>query len=591
MSLVCGIYQLRQDAARPDAWHSHLRAHLNRGSTGRISEFDDGRLFVLKLDLGAFDDPGWSVGDRHVTALAGDAILNDHVEQRDRADDMAILAALDPAELRPALLASRGYFNLVHYHRDEQRLALGVDRVGVRSLYVYRDNDTLVFSGAIRLIETLPGIHLTTDLQGVLESAAFGVPLGERTRYKEVSCLRGGTLLHFEGDRENRDRYWKFDRDACTTIEANLDGTLDELYTTFQRAVALRAGRRRVVFSALSGGLDSRSVTTELWRRGLDVHSLNVSWQGSQDDVLARLYAQKLGLTHHFVPRPLEEAGNSLAQRLHTLIDSLGPRYPDLPSTRRQMWSGNGGSLGLGHTKMTREASALLNAGDMAGAARHYLSKAKCHLSGKLLRGMTARWAETLPFDSLMAELSQLHCAEPARALYVFRMEHDQRRLLAFHFEQIDLVPFEFIEPLFDPEVLRIVCRLPMDFCHYHHMYHEWLKRFPPEMLAVAWQVYPGHEACPVPMSPGAFDQWKPPQRHSALHIARGAVDGALGYLAHLRQYRGVLRTDRVLAAYAMQGLRIRDTSHLLKQVDLLGPALAHTSSRIDMPASATHPG
>jgi len=170
-------------------------------------------------------------------------------------------------------------------------------------------------------------------------------------------------------------------------------------------------------------------------------------------------------------------------------------------------------------------------------------------------------------------------------------MEHDQRRLLAFHLEQIDLVSFEFIEPLFDPEVLRIVCRLPMAFCLYHHMYHEWLKRFPPEILTVAWQVYPGHEACPVPMPPGAFDQWKPPQRHSALHVARNAVRGALEYVANLRRYRGVLRTDRVLAAYALQGLRIRDTSHLLKQVDLLGQALAHTASRVDLPPTVRHPG
>lgn len=591
MSLLCGIYRLRPGAAVSDRWRSHLRSHLKRGSTGTVAEFDDGQLFVLKLDLGAFDDPGWAVDDRHVTALAGDAILGDGSGERDRADDMAILAELDPAALRPALAASRGYFNLVHYHRGEQRLALGVDRVGVRSLYLYRDADTLVFSGAMRLIETLPGIRLTTDLQGVLETAAFGVPLVERTRYREVRCLHGGTLLHFDGDRESRDRYWKFDRDACTTISTNLDHTLDELYAAFQQAVALRAGRRRVVFSALSGGLDSRSVTTELWRRGLEVHSLNISWQGSQDDVLARLYAQRLGLEHHFVPRPLEEAGNSLAQRLHALIEELGPRYPDLPSTRRQMWSGNGGSLGLGHTKMTREATALMNAGDIAGAAKHFINKTKFHLSGKLLPGPMAQWAEGLPFDSLMAELAQIHCAEPARALYVFRMEHDQRRLLAFHLEQIDLVSFEFIEPLFDPEVLRIVCRLPMAFCLYHHMYHEWLKRFPPEILTVAWQVYPGHEACPVPMPPGAFDQWKPPQRHSALHVARNAVRGALEYVAHLRRYRGVLRTDRVLAAYALQGLRIRDTSHLLKQVDLLGQALAHTASRVDLPPTVRHPG
>jgi hypothetical protein len=110
-------------------------------------------------------------------------------------------------------------------------------------------------------------------------------------------------------------------------------------------------------------------------------------------------------------------------------------------------------------------------------------------------------------------------------------------------------------------------------------------------MLSVAWQVYPDHEACPVPMPPGAFDQWKTPQRTTGSRIRRDALRGALGFLSRLRRFRGVLRPDRVMAAYALQGLQIRDTSHLLKQVELLDNALAHTASRIDSPDSMRYPG
>ena len=502
MSLTCGIYALHPRTALPNSWRLHLRARLNRGDSGTIAEFNDRRLFALKLDINAFDSPGWTVDDRHVTALSGDGIFTSDGEARDRADDMATLALATSAELRPILLGSRGYFNLVRYDRADGSLILAVDRVGVRSLYIYSDGNVLVFAGAIRLIESLPGIRLTVDLRGVFETASFGVPLGERTRYREVQCLRGGTLLRFGNGQEIHDRYWKFDRDACTQVTPDIDTTVDALYAEFGNAVALRAGRRKAVFSALSGGLDSRGVTAELRRLGLDVHAINVSWPNSQDDVLGRMVAEKLGVTYHHAPRPIEESGNSLSRRLCRLLSEKAALCVDLPSIPRQLWSGNGGSLGIGHTKMTREATSLLNAGDAAGAASHFIHAIKFNLSGKLLRGSIARWAEALPFSSLMAEIDQIHCAEPARTLYVFRMEHDQRRLLAFHFEQIDLVPFEFVEPLFDPEVLRIACRLPMDYCLYHHMYHDLLKRFPPEVLSVPWQVYPGHEPCPIPLPP-----------------------------------------------------------------------------------------
>lgn len=590
MSLACGFYLLRPDARVPGTWQAHLRSQINRGNAGAVAEFDDGRFFALKLDLGAFDAPGWKVGTRYVTALSGDAIFDVGLDQRDRTDDIAALAGAGLEDLHPLLAASRGYFNLVHYDRSDQRLALAVDRVGERSLYLYRDDDVVVFSGALRLIETLPGIHLTTDLQGVLETAAFGVPLGLRTRYKEVRCLGGGALRLFDGASEQLDRYWKFDRDACTEVTTDIEGTLDELYAQFQRAVALRAGRRKTVFSALSGGLDSRSVTTELWRRGLEVRALNVSWPGSQDAVLARLYAQRLGIDYHHVARPLDESGNSLSQRLCALLQEQASIGGIAPCAARQIWSGNGGSIGLGHVKARREVGALISSGDVAGAVRRLIAATKFNLSGKLLKGAVAGWAEALPFDSMMAEITQLRCQDPSRSVYVFLLEHDQRRLLAFHFEQIDLVPFEFIEPLFDPEVLRVVCRLPMEFCRYHRMYHQWLQRFPPEILSVAWQVYPGHEPCPVPPPADAFDQWKPPRHHGRAKACGDAVRGALRFLWQRRRYRDVLRADRVLGAYALQALQVRDTSHLLRQVDLLRVALSHSAARVHIPAAANHP-
>lgn len=591
MSLVCGMYLLRLGAAFPAGWARHLRENLDRGHSGSIAEFSDERLFLLKLDLGAFDAPAWRVSDRCVTAISGDAILRDDPVVRGRADDMQALEGVDVANLRPLLLSARGYYNLVHYDRADHRLALAVDRVGVRSLYIYRDSNVLVFAGALRLIEGLPGIRLTTDLQGVMEWASFGVPLDIRTRYKEVMYPLGGSQLRIADGQLTTDRYWKFDRDACTTVRSDLDGAMDELYAEFQKAVRLRVGRRKGVFSALSGGLDSRSVTTELWRLGLDVHSLNVSWPGSQDAVLGNAYAASLGLKHHYAERPLEDVGDNFALRLQQLLAKEAHHCADLPSTGRQMWSGNGGSLGLGHTKMSAPVTKLLAAGDVPGGARQFLKTFNFGLSGTLLRGALARWAENLPYESLMREIGQMQCSEPARLMYLFRMENDQRRLLAFQFEQIDLVPFEFIEPMFDPEVLRIVCKMPMEFCLYHHMYHQWLKRFPPEIFSVAWQVYPGHEPCPVPAPEPAFNQWKTPRRRPRGSLITPMLGSALKYLRRRTQFRPLLRTDRVLAAYLARGLEVRDTSHLLRQVDLLGTALTASQGRVDVPASVPFSG
>src|SRR5690242_12839997 len=212
MSLVCGIYLLRPGAEFPAGWANHLRTNVSRAGHGRVTEFSDGRLLLLKLDLGAFEAPAWSETDRYVTTISGDAIFREDLPVRGRADDIAALEGLGVLDPRPLLVKARGYYNLVRYDRTDHRLVLAIDRVGVRSMYVYRAGDVLVFAGALRLIESLPGVRLTTDLQGVMEAAAFGVPLDERTRYKDVSYMFGGSQLLLADGKVTADRYWKFDR-------------------------------------------------------------------------------------------------------------------------------------------------------------------------------------------------------------------------------------------------------------------------------------------------------------------------------------------------------------------------------------------
>ena len=264
----------------PREWLEYLGSRAIRDHSSTF--WSDDRLYLQKSDIGAFA-PGWSHTDRSVTALAGDAILTSGL--RDRSHDMV---ALDAEALEPLLKRSRGYFNLARYDKQSRVLTLANDRLGMRPLYVYDDGELVVFSGALKLIRDLPGIRLTMDLTGVLQTAAFGYPLAERTHYDEIRYLSGGTL--WRGGEVSR--YWRWEREEVRT---DVEAVMDELYSTLREAVALRRGERQQVFAALSGGLDSRCVATELWHQGAEVHSLNVSWQGSYDDILGRMYAEQLG--------------------------------------------------------------------------------------------------------------------------------------------------------------------------------------------------------------------------------------------------------------------------------------------------------
>ena len=197
MSLFCGIFALDAAAEIRPEWRTSLRRNLSRSGEGSITEHADRRLYLAKLDLGAFDAPGWRSDQSGATALSGDSLIAGREPSMSRAYDVERLHALTalPSDLAATLRSSRGSFCAAAYRARQGELVLATDKLGVRPIYWTSDGRNLAFAGALRLIENLPNLPLTVDLRGALEEACFGFPLADRTPYVQIRSLRGGGLL------------------------------------------------------------------------------------------------------------------------------------------------------------------------------------------------------------------------------------------------------------------------------------------------------------------------------------------------------------------------------------------------------------
>ena len=133
----------------------------------------DDRLFLLKLDIGAFDAPAWRVDERYVTTIGGDAILR-------RLSD----AAARTTWPRSKESASRTCGRCSSMARLLQPRALRPQRSPTWSLAERSGRNALdvrlpttaswwCSRCAMRLIENLPGVRLTMDLHGVTGSGRF----------------------------------------------------------------------------------------------------------------------------------------------------------------------------------------------------------------------------------------------------------------------------------------------------------------------------------------------------------------------------------------------------------------------------------
>jgi asparagine synthase (glutamine-hydrolysing) len=160
--------------------------------------------------------------------------------------------------------------------------------------------------------------------------------------------------------------------------------------------------------------------------------------------------------------------------------------------------------------------------------------------------------------------LDEVRCEdEPGREMYFFRMAHDQRRHLALHFEDADLHRMEFLLPFYDADLLSAVASMPVDYGVGHRLYHAALRHFPATVTKVAWQTYPGHEPCPIPLPESAIDQWGDRQKDIIRRRRRRGILGEVARVATIRPFpHRLLNRPYLIAAAIGHWLGIDDYAY-----------------------------
>lgn len=180
------------------------------------------------------------------------------------------------------------------------------------------------------------------------------------------------------------------------------------------------------------------------------------------------------------------------------------------------VWTGEGGSVGLGCVYISPEIVTLLRAGDWDAAIDIYLRQQQKTILTRILNPELARQLQGHLHVRLRTELESIRHPDPVRAFYIFLNLNGPRRHLVNHFDTIDQHRLEFQVPFYDSELLEYLTSLPVDPCLYHRFYVKWLALFDPAVRAVPWQTYPGHVPSPVPIPDDLPDQWSAPA--SAVH-------------------------------------------------------------------------
>jgi hypothetical protein len=542
----------------------------------------EGELYCCaKVDIGAFGAPGVVIDDAARFALmAGEPLLGSDVADRNvhlrSIHERCIRGDVSP------LQQATGAFCIAQYDPTTRMLRLTVDKLGLRPLYYAVSSEFVVFSSALRVIEALPYPSRTLDLRGVAEATAFGYPLADRTPYAQVRCSRAAEIVSVTPRDVQKARYWHWD--AVPTSVTPEAAAAEGVFAEFQRAVDRRLRGDRVTAAFLSGGLDSRAVVAAVREKGTETHTFNFARPGTQDQVFGRQIAAALGTSHYELPKNAGDRKPDYARLMASAWSLVQEHLPAdrTPERPHLVWSGEGGSVCLGHVHMHQSVVATLRAGDIGAAIRQFLRLEDLNVPLRLFTSSVASsLAETI-VDGIREELAGLAGVEPGRQFYLYLLLNDQRRKLASHFENIDLHRVELQLPFFDSDFLTSVIAVPVDYCLGHRFYHRWLENFRPTITSVPWQAYPGHVPCPIEGTEHLAYQWDIQyQRTEAAAQNRALLQQTFDLLAADDFPLGVLSRRKLAAAFVLHATGIRCYDYALKAA-----ALCYVYSRKCAPAT-----
>ena len=508
MTIFCGAYALDPSFELPPALIDELRTHVTRSPTDRPREFRTRGAYVASVDIGAFAGSGTlDQGSGGFSVIAGEPLLTgatdtDDTQGRNRDEDLALIAAgLRSGTPYATLRQAAGTFCGVDYDVVTHTMTVYVDKCGVRPVYVWAGPRFVVFASALRILEAVRMVPKQFDMRGVTEIAALSYALGDRTPFRDIAMLRAGEAVRMAGGHVERAQYWRWDGPLD---EIDYDTATQRAYDAFLAAIVRRQRSQVVTAAFLSGGLDSRVIVGGLAALGNDVHTVNYAPDGSQDQVFARLVADQLHLKHTQIETNAANVGQGY--RKDAVNAWIRQTFPSLSSAGKApvLWSGDGGSVGLGYVYMTPEIVSAMERGATAEAITLFSQG----VPRRIFRRSAVEEIAKLTFQGIAEELAAIEGPDQGRRFHLFLMLNDQRRHLSQHFEDIDLDRIEFHLPFFDADFLDSVLRLPNNWLMAHRFYMDWMEHFPNALKSIPWQAYPGHIPCTLPSPPGLKYQW-----------------------------------------------------------------------------------
>ncbi|NDV19827.1 asparagine synthase (glutamine-hydrolyzing) [Pseudodesulfovibrio sp. JC047] len=197
------------------------------------------------------------------------------------------------------------------------------DHLGVKPLYVYEDDEKILFSSELRAIINAERVDLEPNVEGLASYFTYRYCHAPYTLYRNIRRVEAGTFLRIRHGKVSNWCYW--DIPASMETDISVQEAASELRQLLKDSVQGQLMSEVPVGCFLSGGLDSSAVAVLCSELGAKLLSFNIGFPDLNEFEFSNRVAEKYELPH----LTIETTPAEIAERFERVVSAMDDPIAD----------------------------------------------------------------------------------------------------------------------------------------------------------------------------------------------------------------------------------------------------------------------
>lgn len=239
-------------------------------------------------------------------------------------DTEVILAAVQEKGVDWFLDKANGMFSICLFNLKENKLILVRDRMGIKPLYYYLDQDKIVFSSEIKGILSSGLVEAKFNELAVDEYLANRYIRAPYTFFENIHQIKPGFVLELDKNFKKEHKcYWELPKEFNTSEDYKEDKILKSFDEQLNKAIKYRLISDVPLGTYLSGGVDSSLITaiTSIHKKE-KINSYTIGFKELNEFNYSKLVANQYDTDHHEILMKKEDYVNNWSRLI---------KYKDAP--------------------------------------------------------------------------------------------------------------------------------------------------------------------------------------------------------------------------------------------------------------------